>query len=166
MEKRNKLFTLGLVVAAIVTLTSVTMASASVFPGRGEKAKQNFDPANLPAEAQAHFTEMKAQQEKMQTIMDNKDYTAWQALMQERLNNSPIVKTMDVVNENNFSKFTEMHNLMQEGKTDEANAIRQELGLPDRGEGMGKGMGFGRGMHGGRGMMRGQNTTDNTTSQE
>lgn len=154
MEKRNKLFTLGLVVAAIVTFTGVTMVSASVFPGRGEKAKQNFDPANLPAEAQAHFAEMKAEQEKMQTIMDNKDYTAWETLMQERLNNSPIVKTMNAVNENNFSKFVEMHNLMQAGKFTEANVIRQDLGLLEKGEGMG----FGRGMHGGRGMMKSANT--------
>ena len=94
--------------------------------------------------------------------MDNKDYTAWKTLMQERLNNLPEVKTMNVVNETNFPKFVEMYNLMQAGKVTEAKVIRQELGLPDRGQGVG--MGFGRGMHGGRGMMRGQNVVDDVTS--
>ena len=163
MEKNKKLLSLGLVVAAIVVLTGVTMASATSLPNRGQGTKQNFDPTKLSAEVQAHFTEMQAQRDEMQKVMDNQDYTAWKALMQERLNNSPIVKTMNVVNENNFSKFAEMHNLMQAGKITEANVIRQELGLPDRGEG--KGMGFGRGMRSGRGMMKGSNTINNTVSQ-
>ncbi|HBU07290.1 MAG TPA: hypothetical protein DEB09_04370 [Candidatus Magasanikbacteria bacterium] len=165
MEKHKKLFSLGLVVAAIVILTGVTMASATSLPNRGQGTKQNFDPTKLPAEVQVHFTEMQAQRDEMQKVMDNQDYTAWKALMQEKSDNSPIVKTMNVVNENNFSKFTEMHNLMQAGKIDEANTIRQELGLPEKGEGMGMGRGFGPGGHG-RGMMRSENSQNaNTNSQ-
>lgn len=145
MEKRNKIYSLGLVVAAITALTGITMVSASAMPNRDQDRKQNFDRASAPVEVQAHFAEMKANQEKMQVVMDNKEYTAWKVLMQEKLANSPVAKTLNVVNESNFSKFVEMHNLMQAGKITEANAIRQELGLPERGGG--KGMGFGRGMH-------------------
>jgi hypothetical protein len=52
-----------------------------------------------------------------------------------------------VVNEGNFSRFTEMHKLMLEGKTDEANKIRTELGLGLRdgsGQSQGQKSGYGR----------------------
>jgi hypothetical protein len=38
-------------------------------------------------------------------------------------------KVTQVINDQNFSKFSEMHRLMLEGKYDEANKIREELGL-------------------------------------
>ena len=54
-------------------------------------------------------------------------------------------RVSQVVNEGNFARFAEMHKLMLEGKTNEANAIRTELGLGLRnGSGQGQGMGYGR----------------------
>lgn len=145
MEKQNKLFSLGLVVVAVVALTGVTMVSATGFSGRGQINNKNFDPVNLPADAQvrfaerqAHREEMRAEHEAIKTAIENGDYDTWKGLMQEKINNSPMVQTMNMIDADNFAKFTEMHNLMQEGKIDEANQIRQELGLPEGGGGHGQ----------------------------
>lgn len=67
-----------------------------------------------------------------------KDYEAWKKLMGDKGNVSK------VVTKDNFLKFTEMHNLMQQGKKVEAQKLRQELGL---GMHNGSGKGAGRGMH-------------------
>ena len=77
-------------------------------------------------------------QDDVQTALDNSDYSAWKEAIESRPN------ITDYINEDNFDKYIEMRNLMREGKTDEADAIREELGLPD---GPIDGMG-GPGMHG------------------
>ena len=82
--------------------------------------------------------------EAMEKAFENKDYDAWKNLMQGK------GRVSQVVNKDNFSKFAEAHELMEQGKTAEAQQIRQELGLGLQ-NGSGKGMG-GAGMH--RGMNR------------
>lgn len=75
----------------------------------------------------------------------NKDYTAWKSLMGDK------GATRSITQEN-FSRFVEMHDLRVSGKTDEAEKIRQELGLGNgqgRGDGHGGGRGEGRGRNGG-----------------
>ncbi len=72
----------------------------------------------------------------MTQALANKDYQAWKDLMANR------GRVTQVVNENNFPRFVEMHNLMVAGKTSEANVIRQELGL---GQGMRHGQAKGQG---------------------
>lgn len=74
----------------------------------------------------------------MTKAFENKDYNAWKNLMQGR------GRITQVINEQNFSRFAEMHKLMLEGKTEEANKIRQELGLGLQ-NGSGIKMGFARG---------------------
>jgi hypothetical protein len=81
----------------------------------------------------------------MLKAFENKDFSAWKELMN---GNSRVTQ---VVNENNFSRFAQMHQLMLDGKTAEAQAIRMELGL-------GQGGGQGRGMMGGQ---RGQHKSGN-----
>ena len=79
--------------------------------------------------------------EAMTQAFNNNDYNAWKELMQGR------GRVTQVVNESNFSKFAEMHKLMLEGKTEEANTIRTELGLGlqnGSGQGQGQRMGYGR----------------------
>ena len=77
--------------------------------------------------------------EAMTKAFENKDFNTWKELMQSK------GRVTQVVNEENFSKFTEMHKLMLEGKTDEANKIRTELGLGLRdGSGQGQRSGYGR----------------------
>ncbi len=61
--------------------------------------------------------------EQMTKAFENKDYNAWKSLMEGR------GRATEVVNEGNFNRFAEMRKLMLEGKTDEANKIRQELDL-------------------------------------
>jgi hypothetical protein len=61
--------------------------------------------------------------EAMQKAFENNDYNAWKELMNGQ------GRVSSVINEGNFSRFSEMHSLMLEGKYDEANKIREELGL-------------------------------------
>jgi hypothetical protein len=63
-------------------------------------------------------------------------------------------RVTDVINEGNFNRFAEAHKLMEAGKNDEANKIRQELGL---GQGGKNGQGLGNGQ---KGQNRGGNFVD------
>lgn len=63
------------------------------------------------------------QHEAMTKAIENNDYQAWVQLRQGR------GRIAQVINEGNFAKFSEMHKLMLEGKMEEANQIRTELGL-------------------------------------
>lgn len=74
--------------------------------------------------------------------IESGDYAAWSELMGDRPHS-------DLVTEDNFDRFVEMSRLFHEGDVEGANAIREELGLPDRGlhRGrmmQGKGPGFGQ----------------------
>jgi len=74
--------------------------------------------------------------EAMTQAFENDDYNAWKEQMQGK------GRVTQVINEDNFALFAEAHKLALEGKTDEANQIRQELGLGLRnGSGHGNGMG-------------------------
>lgn len=70
----------------------------------------------------------------MEKAFENKDYNAWKELTQGR------GRVTQVVNQENFAKFAEAHELAEQGKIAEAQKIRQELGLGS-GQGQGKGMG-------------------------
>lgn len=59
----------------------------------------------------------------MTKAFENKDYNAWKTLMQGK------GKVSQIVTKDNFSKFAEAHQLTLQGKTVEAQKIRQELGL-------------------------------------
>lgn len=61
--------------------------------------------------------------EAMQKAFADRDYDAWADLMQGR------GRVTQVVNESNFSRFAEAHDLALQGRTAEAQQIRQELGL-------------------------------------
>lgn len=79
--------------------------------------------------------------EDMTKAFENKDFNAWKELMQGK------GRVTQVVNEGNFARFAEMHKLMLEGNTEEANKIRTELGLGLRdgsGQGQGQKSGYGR----------------------
>jgi len=59
----------------------------------------------------------------MQKAFEDKDYTAWKNLMQNR------GRVTQVITEANFAKFAEAHNLALQGNKEEAQKIRSELGL-------------------------------------
>lgn len=79
----------------------------------------------------------------MVRAFEDNDYDAWRALMGEGR------RVTQVINEKNFPQLVEAHNLALQGKIEEANKIRAELGLGLR-NGQGQGRGMGRGMHGNR----------------
>ena len=75
--------------------------------------------------------------EAIEKAFENKDYNTWKNLMQNR------GRITQVINKDNFAKFAEAHELMEQGKTVEAQKIRQELGLGQHnGSGQGSGMGM------------------------
>ena len=61
--------------------------------------------------------------EEMIQAFENNDYQAWKNLMQGK------GRVTQVINESNFTRFAEAHELAEEGKIEEARQIRQELGL-------------------------------------
>jgi len=106
-------------------------------------------------------------QENMKKIQDM-TYTDWKAMVDEREQKvedwykNRVVMT-DYITADNYAKFVEMHKLMQAGDTDGANAIRQELGLPERPNGN-PGMMMGRGQKVGHFMGRASFGQNNTAS--
>jgi hypothetical protein len=83
--------------------------------------------------------------EAMEQAFENNDYQAWKELMSGK------GRVTQIINEENFARFAEAHQLAEEGKLEEAKQIRQELGLGlgnRQGDGSGqgnKGQGLGQG---------------------
>ena len=61
--------------------------------------------------------------EAMEATMEKNDYDAWKALMGDR------GRVTTVVTAANFAKFSEAHELAEDGKIAEAQQIRESLGL-------------------------------------
>lgn len=113
----------------ILTLSGIALGMGALFAASSGALAYRGDPnvqgPNYTAE----------RHEAMTKAFENKDYNAWKEQMGDR------GRVTQVVNEENFARFAEMHQLMLDGKTSEANAIRAELGL-------GQQNGFGQGAHG------------------
>jgi len=92
--------------------------------------------------------------QEMEKAFENNDYESWKNLMDGR------GRASQVVNAENFSKFSQAHKLAQEGKYEEADAIRQELGLRTRAGQAGENGGRYGNQNNSRGMHRWQ-TQDN-----
>lgn len=128
-----KKITLGLgALALVLGITAISAGSAFAYKGDPTVKGPNYSVERHAA---------------MEKAFENKDYTVWKSLMQNQ------GRVTQVVTKENFAKFAEAHELMEDGKTAEAQKIRQEieLGLKD---GSGRNAG---GMMGGRGMGRGLN---------
>jgi hypothetical protein len=107
----------ALITTGVLALAFALFFSKSAFAYRGDP---NVKGPNCTPE----------RHEAMLKAFEKKDYNAWKNLMSNR----PITQKINV---SNFSKFVEMRNLMLQGKVDEANKIKAELGL---GQGLGGGM--------------------------
>lgn len=113
-----------------VLSTAAIAASVYAYQGDATKTGPNYTP-------ERHAT--------IEAAFENNDYAAWKEQMGDR------GATRKVTAEN-FNRFAQIHELMEKGKTDEANVIRAELGL---------GQGQGKGMHSGqRGQNKGGNFVD------
>lgn len=84
----------------------------------------------------------------MEQAFNNNDYNAWKELMNGR------GRVTQVINEGNFARFAEAHKLAKAGNYDEADKIRQELGLRTR-NGEPTGQGYGQGKNKAEGQGRG-----------
>jgi len=127
---------------ATLALLVVGVASVSAFD-KGENVDGNFlkKGQRQGSEFNAEFKEkMDAQRDEMNTLLEKGDYNVWKEYMtakEEEVGRAP--KMIEVITEDNFAKFVEMHNLMQSGDREGAKVISDELGLK-RGPFMKKGM--------------------------
>ena len=103
---------------AFVVVAISVIASNSVFAYKGDYSEQGPD---YSPERHTEMTE----------VMNHDDYESWSRLMEGR------GRVTQVVNEENFSRFTDARRLAREGKYEEADAIREELGLGAGGERVG-----------------------------
>lgn len=125
INMNKKLILLG---TTTLVLGGLVLSSSAVKAYRGDP---NVQGPNCTAERHEAMTE----------AFENKDYNAWKELMQGK------GRVTQVVNEGNFARFAEMHNLMLQGKTEEASQIRTELGLGLKngsGQGQGQRAGYGK----------------------
>ena len=78
----------------------------------------------------------------MEKAFATNDYTAWKSLM---TNNGRVT---EIINKDNFAKFSQAHELAEKGDINGAKKIRQELGLGlKNGSGQGQKNGAGKGMN-------------------
>jgi len=105
--------------ALVVVLAVVALSSSVTLAYRGD-----------PKAVGPNYT--KERHDAMLKAMQNKDYNAWKSLMQDK------GRVTEVINESNFARFVEAHNLALQGKNIEAQKIRSELGLGQK-NGSGRG---------------------------
>ena len=130
----NKIIALGTLVVALLGVIAFTTKQADAYRGDYTQVGPN------------HTEEREAEMEK---VMESKDYEAWVELM-EQDGRKPGV--LNKISKETFPKFAEAYQLAHEGKTEEANQIREELGM---GQGQRKGNGQGRGQGSGSGLRDG-----------
>lgn len=75
----------------------------------------------------------------MDEIFANNDFSTWQTLMEEKVENSRVRANdlVEKITEENFSKMAEAHTLMQAGDYEGAKALHEELGLGGSKKGFG-----------------------------
>ena len=115
-------------VSALFLISGALVAPRLVNAYRGDPSVQG---PNCTPERHAEMTE----------AFEKEDYNAWKELMQGK------GRKTEVVNEENFGRFAEAHRLALEGNTEEAEKIREELGLGQgskRGQKDGQGSGNGK----------------------
>jgi len=105
-------FLRGSAVGAILSIGVLAAVPALAFRGDPAARGPNFSPER---------------HEQMQQALQNRDYAAWNALMQQ---DSRTPRVLDMVTEETFDTFARMHELMVQGDREGADALREELGLP------------------------------------
>lgn len=101
--------TLGLG-AVVLTLGVIGVSAGTAFAYQGNPAVKG---PNYSVE----------RHEAIEKAFESNDYDAWKNLMQGNR------RVTQIINRENFSTFAKAHELMEQGKTAEAQKIRQELGL-------------------------------------
>jgi hypothetical protein len=119
--KKNRFYLLAGVLGLFVTTLAVS-SFASAYQGGPNVQGPGYDPVKHEAMVEA---------------IDGGDYQAWVELHQGR------GRISEVITEDNFDQFTAMHGMMVDGDYEGANAIRDELGLPEKGKQFSKGFRMG-----------------------
>lgn len=114
----------------LLGLTALFVTGAIVFPSVASAYRGDPNTKGPNYTQERHEAMIKA--------FENKDYNAWKKLMNGK------GRVTQVINEKNFAKFAEVHKLMLQGKTAEANKIKAELGLGQNCSGQGQGYGRNR----------------------
>lgn len=77
--------------------------------------------------ASAKFTLMDEEsRDQLEEAVENKDYESWKSIIES----APRI-TDYIDSQEDFERYIEMKELMKDGNTEEAEAIREELGLPE-----------------------------------
>ncbi len=159
MNKTTKIIAILL---SVLTTTAVVAGATYAYQGGGFAKKWHRMDSNKMAEklekmdpekreaVEARIAEMKEKREAMDEVFENGTYEDWLAVQSE----CPYGKKMnEMITEENFEQFAEMHLLKQAGDYAGAKEIWKELGLEDYRKGHKKG--FGKGMKGKCGMENG-----------
>lgn len=109
----------SIVFLSVLALAMVVVGTAEAYRGDPNVKGPNYS-------ADRHAT--------MEKAFAAGDYETWKSLMSGR------GRASQVVTKENFPKFVQARELASQGKTEEARALRQELGL-GLGQGQGKGGG-------------------------
>ena len=123
---KNAVLAIGVLAVALLGVIAFTTKDADAYQGDYTQVGPN------------HTQEREAEMEK---IFESKDYEAWVEIMTQDGRKPGVLNKIDTQAE--FELFVEARELALDGKTDEANAIRAELGL---GQGSRNGGGQGNGM--------------------
>lgn len=131
MNKRKKI-----VLGSVLGLA--TLLAGGVFANKVSAYRGDYTEKRPNCNTERH--------EQMESAFENNDYNAWKNLMNGR------GRVLQVVNEQNFNRFAEAHKLAMQGDYDDADKIREELGLRTRESGpLGQGFGEGKGKNQNRG---------------
>jgi len=135
---KDRTIKISAIALGLLMTTAIVASGASAYQGNPDIQGPNYSPER---------------HEKMTQAFENNDYESWKNTMTENKRHGRI---MNIVNEDNFAKFSEMRQLRIDGDTEGANAIRAELGL---GQGQMRRAGA-KGNHrsGSNGSERGQNS--------
>lgn len=132
-----------LLVGALGLLVTTLTVSTITFAGEGFGKKfENLSPEKQ-AEIQAKKDAFQQKHEEFKVIFEEEDFDAWAELMESQ------GKDAEFITKENFAKYIEMHQLIEEGKEkfEQAREIAEELGIEKIGR-PGKGH-FGKAYHSG-----------------
>lgn len=122
----NKLFLSAGVFALLLGTIGVTTNTAFAYKGDPSVKGPNYSVERHKA---------------IEKAFENKDYASWKQLMKDK------GRVAQLITKENFDAFIKSHELAEQGKFEEAQKIRQELGLP---------------MQNGRGQKQGKSTMKRT----
>jgi len=127
-------------IGILALILVVLVGSAFAFFGRNEAAREAMEAGNyqgwknaITAElTEERFNQMRNRHQEMlehreavEAAIEAGDYNAWKQAMED----DPRGRIADVITEENFDTFVQMHNARMEGDHETANALAEELGL-------------------------------------